>query len=188
MANIDCIDANCNISTVHSLQNILIIPFEESPVELRRLFSYFLYSAPNIESVHSPNLKSTFHSDIFQRMMDKRHFKYCKFCASNVSIEKELKKGGLSDDGLCLKCKRFVCKKRQTTKGQSPETDLSCFLRHIRNSIAHGKVYYLHTGTRVHIVFEDENTSKKLSARIVCIKADLEHWKSILSDSRYYIS
>lgn len=119
-------------------------------------------------------------------MLKERPFKYQKFCAFNAQIEKELKQANLDGDDICLKCKRFVCKRKQTKNGAFPETDLDCFLRHIRNSIAHGRVYCLHGGNRVRIVFEDENSSGNLSARIVCIKADLEHWKKVLSNPAYY--
>lgn len=119
-------------------------------------------------------------------MMEKRHFKYSHFCSSNVIIEKELQKGYLNGTELCLKCKRFVCKKRKTQNNFIHESDLECFLRHIRNSIAHGRVYLLHAGNKIHIVFEDLNKSGKISARIICIKADLEYWKEVLTDNKYY--
>ena len=45
------------------------------------------------------------------------------------------------------------------------QRDLDCFLRHIRNAIAHGRVYYNHAGNRVHIVFEDENITPELEHR-----------------------
>lgn len=181
-----CLSSDCQICSAFQLKNLLIIPFEYETDNIRKLFTYFLYSAPNIKSPHSEKISKTQHSAIFERLMDNRHFKYKKFCAANAVIEKELAKGCLNLDSICLKCKRFVCKRKQTPKGGLPESDLDCFLRHIRNSIAHGRVYYLHRGNRIHIVFEDENTTGNLSARIVCIKADLEHWKKVLSDKRYY--
>ena len=181
-----CLSSDCRVCSTFSLDDLLIIPFEEGTADTRKLFAYFLYSAPNIESTHSKVISKDQHSIIFDRMMDSRHYKYRKFCSSNTIIEKELAKGYLNEDLICLKCKRFVCKRKQTTKGKPSESDLECFLRHIRNSIAHGRVYYLHGGNKIHIVFEDENSSGNLSARIVCIKADLEHWKNVLSDKRYY--
>ena len=105
---------------------------------------------------------------------------------ANAVIEMEFNKCNLNGSNICLKCKRFVCKKKQSCKNKPEETDLNCFLRHIRNSIAHGRVYCCHAGNRIHIVFEDENITGNLSARIVCIKADLEHWKRVLSEQRYY--
>lgn len=180
-----CIDSDCNICNIQSLQRF-IFPFEDGTEETRKLFSYFLHKAPNIESAHSIQIPSIKHTEVFERMLEGRHFKYRKFCWANAVIENELCKGFLEGNLLCLKCKRFVCKKKQTVKGIDPETDLVCFLRHIRNAIAHGRVFFFHARNRIHIVFEDENSPGKLSARIVCIKADLVYWKRVLSDKRYY--
>ena len=181
-----CIETACSKSMYHNLNDLLITPFEEGTTDTQKLFSFFLHSAPDIESAHSKRIPVVKHSAIFNMMMEKRHFKYQKFCWAQTSIEKELSKGYLNGETLCLKCKRFICKKRQISKNKPIETDLDCFLRHIRNSIAHGRVYYSHAGNRIHIIFEDENSTGNLSARIVCIKADLEHWKRILSNPEIY--
>lgn len=180
--SIKCISSDCRVCLDSKLNDLLIVPFEEGTTDTRKLFSYFLYSAPNIKSVHSKRLRQDLHYDIFEQMMDKRHYKYQKFCGASAKMDKELNKGHLGGDSICLKCKRFVCKKKRTEKGGIPESDLDCFLRHIRNSIAHGSVYFLHAGNRIHIVFEDKNKAGNLSARIICIKADLEHWKRILEN------
>jgi hypothetical protein len=181
-----CIETDCSKSKQTKLGNFLIIPFEGGTAEIQKLFSYFLYSVPDVESTHSHQIPKAKHSSIFDMMMKKRHFRYQKFCSSQAHIEKELSKGYLNGDAICLKCKRFVCKKKQARDGIPPETDLDCFLRHIRNAIAHGRVYCNHAGNRIHIVFEDKNSTGKLSARIVCIKADLELWKRILSKPENY--
>lgn len=181
-----CLDSDCLRATKNSLEQLIIVPFEEGTLETRELFSYFLYRAPNIESTYSKRIPPIKHSVVFNIMMENRHYKYQKFCWANASIEKELAKGYLSGNCFCLKCKRYVCKKKPSKKNSPQETDLDCFLRHIRNSIAHGRVYYCHAGNRIHIVFEDKNTSGNLSARIVCTKADLEHWKRVLSNPKNY--
>lgn len=181
-----CIDANCSKSIPRNLTNLLIVPFEDGTSDTQKLFSFFLHSAPDIVSAHSKKIPTVKHSAIFATMMESRHFAYQKFCWWQTPIEKELSKGYLNGNTICLKCKRFVCKKKETAKGAPKETDLDCFLRHIRNSIAHGRVYYHHAGNRVHFVFEDTNTTGNLSARIVCIKADLEYWKRVLSNPENY--
>ncbi len=160
-----CIETDCSKSIQSNLGNLLIIPFEDGTVDLQKLFSFFLHSAPDVESAHSRRIPKAKHSVIFSMMIENCHFKYQKFCWSQAPIEKELSKGYLNGETICLKCKRFVCKKKQTVKGNPPETDLDCFLRHIRNAIAHGRVYYNHAGNRVHIVFEDENITPELEHR-----------------------
>lgn len=178
---IKCVKNNCKTVIKTNMCQILTAPFEGLPADMQKLFSYFLHRAPDISSVHSSMLPITLHSGLFERMMENRNFHYQKFCSSNASIQKELEKGYMFGDELCLECKRYVCKKLQKKQDEPYETDLDCFLRHIRNAIAHGRVYYLHTGNRVHIMFEDTTRStKNISARIICIKADLEHWKKIL--------
>ena len=182
----DCCLHQCKRKNYLQLTDYLISPFDTADQELNKLFSYFLHKAPEISSIHSKHIDCRWHEDIYLKMLDKSHVKYARFCNFNVQIEKELEKGTLHGDKLCLKCKRFVCKRKKPDKGIQ-ETDLTCFLRHIRNSIAHGRVYYYRENKHHYICFEDYNSSnKKLSARIICNKTDLKNWKSILSDSRLY--
>lgn len=147
----------CRKSSKKSLESILTVPFSNKTLEF---FSYFMYSAPDIESIHSTIIKKELHTEIFSRMMDDRHFKYKAFCASNARIENELKKASLDGDDICLKCKRFICKRKQT-ENHIVESDLDCFLRHIRNSIAHGRTYCVCKTNNIHLVFEDVNSTKK---------------------------
>lgn len=185
--SIKCISKDCYRHNALKLENLAVIPFEYGKEEIESLFSYFLYKAPNIESVHSPQISSKYKREILDRMISNQHYRYQCFCKSNSPIEKELVKANLSDgDGVCLKCKRFVCKKKKK-KGAVGESDLDCFLRHIRNSIAHGRVYLWRDGNKHHIMFEDENNTGKISARIVCVKSDLSHWKKVLNDKKYII-
>lgn len=181
-----CLNSDCRISVKRKLDHLIVVPFEGVDDETRRLFLYFLYNAPDIESAHSKSISRDEHGSVFCAMMESRHYKYCKFCNSNASIEKELEKGYLSGNDICLKCKRYVCKKKKPQCQNDSETDLDCFLRHIRNSIAHGRVMYDHAGNSIHIVFEDKNPSGKISARIVCTRADLKWWKQLLSNPKNY--
>lgn len=179
MKNTQC--DRCNFNQKLNICDLLNVPFEIDHKELQKLLSYFLHLSPEISSVHSLKISPELHNNIFQEMMRGRAFKYENFCSSNSKISRELIKAELSGNKLCFKCKRFICKRRHTDKGQLPESNLSCFLRHIRNAIAHGRFYYKHTGNRVFIMFEDMN-DQEISARIVCNLADLQHWKSVLSN------
>lgn len=177
----NCLNSKCNNAEKIPISEFFVAPFDIEHEELKKLFSYFLYRAPNISSAHSPEIDSSIHQDLFAHMMEGRHFKYQEFCSANIPIENELAKSFLLGTDICFKCKRFLCKYKKYTNEGTKETELECFLRHIRNSIAHGRVFYRNNKNRIQIMFEDENTTGKLSARIVCIKADLEHWKKILS-------
>lgn len=179
-----CITDICSKYFKFSLKKTAISPFEDNmPNDMRKLFSYYLHHAPNIESVYSTEISAELHKDIFLKMFDGRNYKYENFCASNAVIEKELEKGSLNGESFCCKCKRYVCKKKKGRTGLPQETDLECFLRHIRNAIAHGRVYLYHSGNIIYILFEDINATGNISARIVCNKADLKHWKKVLTEN-----
>ena len=172
----------CKKQKYDRLDHILIPPFETGNDELSKLLSFFLHKAPDISSIHSRRIdnQNNVHDLILVQMLDGRSFKQgIDFCASNCKIEKRLTRIGLSGDKVCLKCKRGVCKKNPV-KDNHEESDLDCLLRHLRNSIAHGRFYYNHAGNRIYLMFEDVNPSGNLSARLICLRADLEHWKEIL--------
>ena len=168
-----CIDENCCKNVNRQLKELSISPFEECiSDDLRRLFSFFLHQAPNIESLHFLKIPKDLHEALILRMFEERNYKYKEFCASNVRIETKLEKMGLNGDKICFLCKRFVCKKKKPEKSKPRETELECFLRHIRNAIAHGRVYLFHGGNKIDILFEDVNATKKISARI-------HYWKQL---------
>lgn len=68
----------------------------------------------------------------------------------------------------------FICKYKDTN-----EKDYVCFLRHIRNAIAHNHLYYINAGNRKFIMFDDfyDNT-KKQNARILLSQTDLQRLKN----------
>lgn len=177
---------DCSRKCISKLTDCMVTYKDCEDVKLVKLFVYYLYYAPGIESVHAEDISRELHEDVFNRMVEDRHFLYGRICAdNNNAMSRELKNGELDGDAFCQKCKRYVCKKKRTTKGQIAESRLECFLRHIRNAIAHGRIYYQHGGNRIHIVFEDVTSRGNLSARIVCIRSDLEYWRTILTDARY---
>lgn len=183
----NCLEKNCNRCCTASVSDSAITPFDSDDEELLQLFSYFLHKAPEIDSALSKKIPASYHNEIFERMMEGRHFKAISFCSSNVKIDSQLAKVSLYENDLCPKCKRFVCKYKAIQKKEQSESNLHCFLRHIRNSIAHAHVYMLCINNRKYILFEDYNKSKNRSARIICVKADLKYWKRILCDKRYSI-
>ena len=82
-----CIKANCTKYEECNLGRLLIIPFEDAPEDVQKLLSFFLYSAPDVESVHAPAIPKHMHDSIFHLMLDKRHFKYKRFCYAQTPIE-----------------------------------------------------------------------------------------------------
>ncbi len=158
-----------------------IIPFECEIGELRKLFSYFQYQAPNIDSLNSPLLESSIHDSV---LLEITNGKDCfKFCQQNAVTVDELSKVALNGTELCSWCKRFLCKRMTKPAKRDPsrrETDLECLLRHLRNAIAHGHVFVIHGGNHISVLLEDTNEKGNTTARIVCCQADLKKWCNIL--------
>lgn len=149
--------------------------------KLNKLFNYFMYKAPNINSELSPCIAKEYHNKILKEMLkDNKNF---IFCQQNVDIDKECSKVALNGQRICVRCKRFVCKRstRHFKRDEERvETNLECLLRHIRNSIAHGHIYVRHGGNYISVFLEDQNSKKNITSRIVCCQADLDKWKKIL--------
>ena len=151
-----------------------IVPSKINDTEIKNLFLYFLYFAPNIDSVHHSSIPDTENHDaIFREMTD--NAKTLSFYVERSSVDNNLQKKHLANNYVCLKCVRAICQKKEST-----ETDLDCFLRHIRNSIAHGRIVYCHESNRHYIMFEDVTPNGNISARIVCNKSCLLNWRRIL--------
>ena len=157
------------------LQN-RILPFDIEDEKMRRLFSFFLHSAPTIESATAANipadrLMSNWNTYIFGYSRDDY-----AIIASNCTFNNYLQKHHLDNDVvLSRKAKGFVCKRKATN-----ETDYECLLRHLRNAIAHSNVYMINAGNRKFILFEDFNQNKKQNARILLSQTELMRLKSTI--------
>ena len=181
-----CIYGFCNltVSFFEVNEEHAIVPFECGIGDLKQLFSYFLYRAPNIDSLQSPYLPPDFHDDILEQML-KGNEDY-HFCEQNSNTEDELCWVSLNGSQVCVRCKRFMCKKMNKPSKRDDkrrETNLECLLRHLRNSIAHGHVYVNYSGHYTSVLLEDENEKHHITARIVCCQADLKKWRTILEKS-----
>ena len=167
---------NCNKRVLTTITNdSRIKPFcnlkKNSDINL--LLQYFLYYAPTIDSKLSVAIiEKNLMNSCLEQMLSERHF-LGRFINNNSKFKKD-------DDftignEICLKCKRYICRKKDL---KANESDFECFLRHIRNSIAHGNVFLLFQKNRNKVyVFDDYNKNGNLSSRIICLQADLESWK-----------
>ena len=178
-----CLSGKCGkaVTCFEITEENAVVPAECEIVELRQLFSYFQYRAPNIESIKSPMLDLGYHEDVLHEITKGRD--EFRFCNQNAKTEDELNKLALNGTQLCSWCKRFLCKrmnnpaKRDTSRRES---DLECLLRHLRNAIAHGHVFVIHGGNFISVLFEDTNDKGNTTARIICCQADLKKWRAIL--------
>ena len=181
-----CVDGVCKKQNkrLSFVKSDAIVPSECDISDLRNLFSYFQYRAPNIDSLQSPLLSSDIHDEVLAKMLH-NNSDY-KFYSHNLDSSILLQQHGMSDDHVCDRCKRFVCKymtnpaKRDTTR---KETDLECLLRHLRNSIAHGHIFLHHGGNYITLGFEDQNEKKNITSRIIVNRAELYKWKNVLEEA-----
>lgn len=181
-----CLTGKCDriVSAFEISEENAIIPAECEIEELRRLFSFFQYKAPNIDSLKSPMLDTTYHQSVLDEIM-KGHGEYF-FCDQNAKTEDELSRIALNGVRVCAWCKRFLCKRmtKPAKRDRSRrETDLECLLRHLRNAIAHGHVFVLMNKNYNSVLFEDLNDKKNTTARVVCCQADLRSWKKKLEEA-----
>lgn len=152
-----------------------ILPFEIEDEKLKKLFSFFLHSAPTVASVSAAVLSverlDKNWNNFISRFTDNSYI----FIQSQCSIEKYFEKYSLHTDAdIKRQSHGFICKRRDKT-----EEDYVCFLRHIRNAIAHSHVYCVHVGNRKFILFEDFNTkTTKQSSRILLSQTDLQRLKN----------
>ncbi len=178
-----CLVGKCDktVTCFEITEDNAVVPAECEIGELRQLFSYFQYRAPNIESAKSPMLDFSCHEDVLHEITKGRD-EFC-FCNQNAKTEEELSNLALNGTKLCSWCKRFLCKRMNNPAKRDPsrrETDLECLLRHLRNAIAHGHVFVIHSGNYISLLLEDTNDNGNTTARIICCQADLKKWRAIL--------
>lgn len=150
-----------------------VIPFEIPDTKLTSLFSFFLHSAPTIDSRTAMNIDAERLQNNWQRFWEMNDLKPRIIYAdgySNLGNSCEKKGLGTSTE-ITRRTKGFVC----IRKGK--ESDYECVLRHIRNSIAHNNVFYCNAGNRKYVLFEDYNKNKKLTARILFSQTTLTSLK-----------
>lgn len=146
-------------------------PFEVEDRELLLLFSFFLHKAPTLDSNFA--IKSYKDSIKWNSYIQNWKENTFRFYASKIPESNVLKRYKLEDSAkINNKCRAFVCVKKN-----NEESDYECFVRHIRNSIAHGYVYIKKQTNRVFILLEDYNSKKHKQAIILVSKSDLNKLK-----------
>lgn len=158
--------------TISDIKKNKIAPFEIDDIKLTRLFSFFLHSAPTIDSnltskIAEDRLLKNWNNFVLQ-FTNERTLVYLEKCSSEDFMQ-QFEKCGLSDEStVSRRLKAIVCKKKDNV-----ETDYQCVLRHLRNSIAHGNLYLSNAGNRKYVLFEDYTKRGNITARILLSQADL---------------
>lgn len=156
-------------------------PFETGIRNFNHIANYFLYGAPNIDSIHSPGKIEGTQSDVvFDEMMQSANMQG-KYKFLQRIHKTSFAKYNLDGDSFCMQCNRMVC------AWSNSENKLTCVLRHIRNSLAHGQLYIWRKDDESYIFLQDLKKEKKknevvikITARIVLTYNVLNNWKSIL--------
>ena len=161
---------------IRDIKSNQIFPFEIEDAKLVRLFSFYLHSAPTIESRTATQIDEQRLLNNWFIFSSKLPQDKIKFFSESYSVDlliKSFEKYGLNDDAeVRRRTKAIVCKKKEKS-----EFDCHCLLRHIRNSIAHNNVYISNPGNRKYILFEDFNNRGNISAKILLSQADLSKLK-----------
>lgn len=149
--------------TISELLTYKTIPFEIPSQKMEKLFSFFLHSAPTIDSRTAMKIDS---NRLFKNWKDFMESSQMKpsiiYADSYKDLANSCEKNGLGENAeISRRTKGFIC----IRKGK--ETDYECVLRHIRNSIAHNNVYYCDVGNRKFVLFEDYNRGGKHTARML---------------------
>ncbi len=157
--------------TISDIKENNFIPFETEDKELQSLFSFFLHIAPTIESnlaLKSNKNENIIWNNYIRNWKSELYHFYGP--NSNVPNEEKFKKCNLTDNALLNnKTRGFVCIKKN-----KDETEFECFVRHLRNAIAHGYGYMKKQTNRIFLLFEDYNKCKNKSSIILFSKSDLK--------------
>lgn len=161
--------------TISNLLKHKALPFEIDDEKLKKLFSFFLHSAPTIDSETATQIEEDRLIQNWGNYIANFDSKKYRFLKPNCAIENYFEEYGVSSDSeIKRKTHGFVCKLRDTY-----EPEHTCFLRHIRNAIAHSHVYVINAGNRKFVLFEDFNDrTKKQTSRILLSQTDLQRLKN----------
>lgn len=164
--------------TIGDILNNPVLPFELEDEKMRKLFSYFLHSAPTIDCRSKGNIPTIGMDATWVKFLEEIGIdssEYHVYASSSIS-ESQLQKYKLNAcSTITRRTKQFIA----CLKGDE-SVEINCFLRHLRNSIAHNYVY-ISEGKRKYCIFDDYNNHHNQTARIMLLKTDLEKLKKLLS-------
>lgn len=163
--------------TISELLQHGVLPFEIPDTKMEALFSFFLHSAPTIESRTALKISQVRLLENWKNFLDtNKMFPSVIYAEGHRNLEKSCEINGL---GVGIefnrRAKGFIC----IRKGK--ESDYECVLRHIRNSVAHNNVFFCNLGNRKFVMLEDYNGNDKLTARILFSQTTLANLKKAIT-------
>lgn len=160
--------------TISDILQHPVLPFEIEDVKLVKLFSFFLHSAPTIESATAISMEAARLDQNWMSFITSYPKESWLVIAPNCTFGAYMIKAGLDGNAVVSRQKKGFVNKRKS----KDETDCEACLRHIRNAIAHNNVFLLNAGNRKFILFDDYNKDKKHNARLLFTQSDLQRLKS----------
>lgn len=160
--------------TISDILQHPVLPFEIEDVKLVKLFSFFLHSAPTIESATAISMEAARLDQNWMSFITSYPKESWLVIAPNCTFGAYMIKAGLDGNAVVSRRKKGFVYKRKS----KDETDSEACLRHIRNAIAHNNVFLLNAGNRKFILFDDYNKDKKHNARLLFTQSDLQRLKS----------
>lgn len=154
-----------------------IVPFETEDMKLKSLFSFFFASCTNESALRVRVIPEGMTCSDFGNLLRETRIQNdsFRFYTSGSINKKQLERYSLSSSStVSRKSNCFICSRKSADGMQ-----MSCLLRHLRNSIAHSNVYLLNNN-RKYILFDDFNTKQNRSARILLSQGDLKVLKKYL--------
>ena len=148
-------------------------PYEcDGDSDLTSLLGFFQIEAPCISSFQSYKLDESKYCKVLRKMISGKAF---LFINPQARIDKRLTSFNMCDGKIKCVGIRGLLKKQN-----KDENELVCLLRHIRNSVAHGRVFAKSVGGVMYILLDDTRPDGKFSARIIVTKNYLKTWKKII--------
>lgn len=151
-----------------------ISPFDDKCAKLRKVFDYFLYRAPGINSSLAAQMKEEVDQDRVTMELCDLARKGSKSPEMRICNRNSFKLDLAASGTIDFSKPYIYCNKRNR------EEKLSCLLRHLRNALAHGNVFIKFLRNDTLICFQDfdvdRSKARRISALIVVNRASLERW------------
>ncbi len=143
---------------------------------LYELIIFFEYFSPNTSSNLSYVIDAAKSEAILSEMLKKGFALNKNYVFTTDSLDETLlEKYSLNGALIESSCKRFVCNVCPKDK----KNNLTSLMRHIRNSIAHGRYAIIRGGNYYKLFFEDVNRNNGVTFRMVTNHSTLKKWKEM---------
>lgn len=154
----------------------IISPLDSKLKKYLKYFEYFLYFAPNIShkkvKVNEAKWESIYNKFV---EIDCSLSKYNKVYARKVKNRDYYSEAGIDGNEFCFECQMMVISRNNN------ENSLGALLRHIRNALAHGNLYYK-VIKKQDVFFLEDNVNNDKTGRILLFGNLLKKLKKFVEE------